>query len=550
MAITLSNNFITELRRSPNTPNVIIEIEFDSGTRKFGYHAGGFTDVLPVLKSVSSLQNKIDTKDGFTTLGQISIVITGRENFKDIIKDEYLKNRRVTRKDGFVASGFDYSDYADTFTGTIQKWSRKGDELTLVVSDDLIEAKKKIPVENSTNTQLIDYRDTNPVDIMKDILTTQLGIDAAYVNTTQFDNERDTWLNTWKYSRVLTKPEDAIKYLNELQQETLSFLIHDGEKISYKYFGPATPTQGVPSLDDNNNLLSESITQKSGYDDNFYNRVVLYYNYDESGNDDPENFESVYIASDASSQDSSEWDETKTKVVKSKWIRTMTFNQPTNITGVTIYHISANHDLGTAELTYNSTSKELQWESPSGFNGKEVVLDRDGLFTLENLDKSRTIRVVVDTASLPISGSPSDEIAITSLDGGSHAAALANKLLRRYRDPVSTVGFGLDINDVSNNSEFIKPTDLIDVTTDEACDKGQNDRINERLMITSIRPDFTASKVKIEAVQARMSRRYGFIAPAGYPDYPSATDEQRQYAFIGDASNNVDGGTVDGYYIW
>ncbi|NIW98780.1 MAG: hypothetical protein GWN13_11135, partial [Phycisphaerae bacterium] len=125
---------------------------------------------MPVLKSVSSLQNKIDTKDGFTTLGQISIVITGRENFKDIIKDEYLKNRRVTRKDGFVASGFDYSDYADTFTGTIQKWSRKGDELTLVVSDDLIEAKKKIPVENSTNTQLIDYRDTNPVDIMKDIL--------------------------------------------------------------------------------------------------------------------------------------------------------------------------------------------------------------------------------------------------------------------------------------------------------------------------------------------------------------------------------------------
>ena len=57
-------------------------------------------------------------------------------------------------------------------------------------------------------------------------------------------------------------------------------------------------------------------------------------------------------------------------------------------------------------------------------------------------------------------------------------------------------------------------------------------------MLTSVRPDFQASKVSIEAVQTKMYRKYGFIAPAGYPDYPSATTAQREYAFIGRASDN------------
>jgi hypothetical protein len=69
-------------------------------------------------------------------------------------------------------------------------------------------------------------------------------------------------------------------------------------------------------------------------------------------------------------------------------------------------------------------------------------------------------------------------------------------------------------------------------------------------MITSLRPDFLWHTAKVEAVQTKMYRRYGFIAPAGYPDYPSASAAQRERAFIGDASNKVNGGTEDGYYIW
>lgn len=310
MAITLTAAYLAELKKGTNTPNVILDVALDSGTLKWGYSTGGFSDVLPILKAVGSLQNKLDPKGGYATRGEISVVITGRDNFKDLIKDDYLKNRRVTRKDGFVVSGFQYSDYAATYSGKIIDWSRKGDQLTLVIADDMVDTAVKIPTENSTKTQYLDYTNSgagmNPVDIMTDILLTQLGIASGYVDSAQFTSERDLWLNSWKFSRVITEPRAAKQYLNELQAETNSFIVHDGEKISYKVFAPPMPGTSVEGWDDASNIIVDSFSQKSGYRDHFFNRIVFYYDFDESGSDKEENFEAAVIAVDSASQGSGE----------------------------------------------------------------------------------------------------------------------------------------------------------------------------------------------------------------------------------------------------
>src|SRR3990167_9311347 len=211
--MALSSNFIVELGKNVNQPNVIIELSLDgSVTKKYGYHTGGMTDVIPALKSVSSLQNKLDTKEGFATRGQITFTITGRDNFKTLVSTYYLKNRMATRKDGFVASGFVYADYAATFAGKITDWSRNGDDLTITVADFLVDTTKKIPEENETKTQYLDYLDDNPVDVMKNIIITQLGIAAGNVDSTTFDVERDRWLNGWKVNRIITEPKTATEY--------------------------------------------------------------------------------------------------------------------------------------------------------------------------------------------------------------------------------------------------------------------------------------------------------------------------------------------------
>lgn len=550
MAITLSPAYLAELKKGKNEPVVILELVLDSGTLKFGTSHGGFSDVHAIVKSVSSLQNKLDTKSGFATLGQISFVISGRENFRSLIQDNYLKNRRVTRQDGFY--GLSYSDYASTFTGTILDWSRKGDDLTITVADDAIKTTKKIPEENITKTQSLDYSNTNPVDIMQNILKTQLGIDASFVDDTQFDFEQTTWLAGWIFDRVLTSPKEAIKYLGELQVETNSFIVHDGEKITFKVFAPPIPGSAPDVWTDDHHILKDSFSVKSGYKDSFFNRVVVYYNYDESNSDKEENYDNAIIAIDAASQSSGEWDEVNTKTIKSKWIRTHTFTKPSNITGLTLYHVSSSNGLGSGTLTFNQAANTLTWTAPSGSAGEAVKLSKNGKFQVFDADKTKFVRVLVVAASLP-GGNQNDTITTTSLDGTKYATSLASQILRRYRNPIASVTFGIDINNVVRNNTFMKPTDFVDLTTDEASEFGDSTWVNERMFVTSIRPDFATGKVKMEMIESKLVNKYGFIAPAGQNDYDTASGSEKERAYIGRASDNkvYDGAAyVPGYYIW
>lgn len=559
MAVTLSAKYQAELRKGVNQPNTIVELSLTGGTRKWGMHDGGFPDVELVLDSVSSLQNVLDTKKGYSTRGKVNVVIEGRTNFKNLIRDEYLKNRRIAIKQGFVVDGFTYADYADVFTGKILDWKRKGDRLTLTMGDDLlVEGKTKLPVENDTKTQSIDYRNTNAVDVMLDILTNHLGLSTAIVDVPQFESERDTWLSGYNVNRVLTKPEAADKILNDLQVETNSFIVHDGEKISLKYFGPTLPGQTTPKWNDDDNIDLDTITQESGYNnDHFFNRLVIAYDYDENGGDVKlENFESRYIAIDAGSQSTAKWDEATTRTIKAKWLKSFTHTQTTNMTGVDVFHTSFNNSTGIGVLDYNSTFNTLTYTAPGGVEGNAVTLNNSGKFRVNDEDVTKYVRVNVETSSLPVIDK-TDNITLAGLQGGTQAKILGNRLLQRYRDPVMQLGFSIDLNDGIVNSKFIKPTDLIDITTDEACEKDKNTLVNERMMLTKVRPNFSNNRLDVEVIKTALpsidSVKWGFIAPSGFPDYSSASISQREYAFIGRASDNkvFDGSTfVEGYSIW
>ncbi len=552
MSITFTTNFLNQLKLSPNLPNAVMEVALDSGAVKWGFSPGGFTDVVPILGAVSSFQNKLDTKNGFSTRGQITFTVGGRGNFKNVVANNYLKNRRVTWKQGFVAAGFGYTDYAGLFAGRILDWSRKGDDLTVTVTDDLIDATKKLPVENASKTQCTDFRNTNPADIMSALLTDGtkgLGISSSFVNTAQFASERDNWLNGWAFDRVITDPKAANEHLNELQEQTNSFLFNDGSQISFKVFAPPLPSASVQEWTDSNNILKDSFSEKSGCQDSFFNRIVFYYDYDESQQDNEANYESAYIAADAVSQGSSQWNEIKSKVIMSKWVRSFTHSETANITGMKIYHVSKTNGAGAGTLTYNRANNTLQYTAPGGSIGAAVKLSRDGRYQVFDADQAKYVRVVITAASLP-GTNQTDTVTITTLPGAIYAATVANKLLNRYRDAVPAVSMEVDINDIAYGPDCLKVTDYKDITTDEACKLGAATWSKERVMVTSVRPDFQAHKITVEAIGAAMKRRYGFIAPSGYPDYPSATAAQRKYAFIGDGNNKVNGGTEDGYYCW
>ena len=535
MPITLSTAYLAEIARRINTPNVIMEVTLDSGVVKWGYADGGFIDVVPIIKTVSSSQAKLDTESGWTTRGEITFVIAGRENFKSLIANNYLMNRRVVKKEGFLATGFLYTDYAAVFSGKITDWSRSGDELTLTVSDDLFDTTINIPAENADKTQYIDYTHINPLNAMQNILDTQLGISTAYIDLDKFASERDTWRNGWTYNRVITEPKAAIDYLNELQEETHSYIYHDGAKISLKVFAPSLPSEAVEEWSDNI-ILMDSISQTSGYKDNFFNRIVIYYDYDESGSDNADNYDSAVIVIDATSQGAAQWNDVSSKTIKSKWIRTYRHNMPATIAGCVVYHASKNNGAGNGTLTftYDATNgNTIQWTPPGGSGiGEAIKITENGKFSVYGLDTTKYVDVIITTASLPTSNATAT-LTFTAINGAIYAGYLAQSYLSKYRNPATTFTFDIDLNNVVYNSKYMTVTDYKDITSDEFSEKGVLGWNQERIMLTSIKPDIEAGKITIEGIETGFYYQYGIIAPAGYPDWDSASDAQKAYGYIG-----------------
>ena len=568
--MAISANYLKELNKGVNNPHIIVELEADSGTLKYGLHTGGFSDVLACLKGASSLQNKLNPTKGIGTRGQASFTLMGRDNFKALIRDEYLKNRRVVFKSGFVADGYAYGDYVEFYTGLISDWSRKGDELTITVADDLAaKAIIKIPVLTDANllSTTLNYQNQNPVDIILDMILAKadrtnditgednLDIPLVRVDQANMEAERDDWIPGLKFERVLVEPKPANKYLNELQVEAGCFIFHTGQKIDLKIFAPIRPGVTVDTLTDDWHIIRDTLTQSSGYLSNFYNRIVVYSDYDESGGDDAVNFEHAVMAADATSQGSSAWDEVKTKEIKCKWVRSRTYTQPSNVTGVTIYHISRANGVGAGELNWTAATSTLKWRAPLGAYGETIELTEDGRFQIFDANNQASIRMVVDFSALP-GTDQTDYITISSLAGDTYAETLANRAVIRFRNPVTSVRWSVDINEINNAASFRKPGDFLDMTTDEAFEHGDDTWVGVGLMLTSVRTDFTKRTIAMEAIETKLAgsdynSKTGFIGDGATmaSDYDSATEDDKNYAYIASGTPPELGAAGDPAYV-
>ena len=86
---------------------------------KIGQAHGGFSDVHAALKTVTSNQNTLDLKKGYSSRGNISFTIDSEEIVPGLIANNFLRNVDVIFKEGFIADDFEYSDYNIYFKGRI-----------------------------------------------------------------------------------------------------------------------------------------------------------------------------------------------------------------------------------------------------------------------------------------------------------------------------------------------------------------------------------------------------------------------------------------------
>ncbi len=336
--------------------------------------------------------------------------------------------------------------------------------------------------------------------------------------------------------------------INELDEQTFNIVFPDGDKITCATFAPPLPGQTLPHVQDE--FLRGSVAVKGGMEDNFYNLCVVYYDWDESGGNEAENFDGVVIVSDAASQSASEWDEVARKEIKSKWIRSRTIGQPTTVTGVVVYHVNPKNAVGGGTLDYNNTDKTLKWTSYGDSAGTEVKCDKDGKYQLFSGTTTKYIRVVVTYASLP-TADKQDTLAVSALPGSNLATVLATHWVARYRDPRAELTFDLDLADAVHMDRFLRVSDVLKVSSERIVTKGRLKWDEERIFLISVQPDFGKKRFRISGIQTTFKKRYGFVGPTTLTaDYDGATAAQREYAFIGDGNNYVGAANEDGYYVW
>ena len=87
--------------------------------------------------------------------------------------------------------------------------------------------------------------------------------------------------------------------------------------------------------------------------------------------------------------------------------------------------------------------------------------------------------------------------------------------------------------------------DLVDLRLPYLIDEA-GEMLTQRVLVTKFQE--RASRIELTVLTTTFGRRYGFIAPAGYPVYSGASEAQRRYAYISDAGGFMSDGT-EGYLI-
>lgn len=88
--------------------------------------------------------------------------------------------------------------------------------------------------------------------------------------------------------------------------------------------------------------------------------------------------------------------------------------QPTNVTGVTIHHASADCTAGAGTLTWAIAGTTLTWAAQAGVAGAAVNVGAGGVFTLQTAGGGKSILVSVNAGALPVGNANDADIAVSA----------------------------------------------------------------------------------------------------------------------------------------
>jgi len=159
-------------------------------------------------------------------------------------------------------------------------------------------------------------------DIVYDLLVNFCGVDASYINMTDWDAEQAAYL-TRLYSALLTAPTGVSKLLTELCEQVGILLFWDevNEELILKSVRPNSVSETVTDLTADYHLLADSLKLKDLNDERVNETWIYYGLIDFTKNlEEESNYKLLYVGANVSDQSTNKNRDIRIKKIFSRWI--------------------------------------------------------------------------------------------------------------------------------------------------------------------------------------------------------------------------------------
>lgn len=249
------------------------------------------------------------------------------------------------------------------------------------------------------------YTDTPVNEIVEDLANVYGGIDSAYLDTTNWEDEKDIYLSSYNLSALIVEPTNVETLIGELQEQALFFIWWDERDQLVKFRGVRGVSDIPDTLTAEDHIVGDSfsITHKP---DQRLSQVWMYYNqqrFEESATS-YKAYATQYVIADAVGD---LYGEPSIKKIWGRWIQADDLAQTTTskfllrysaIPAECVFTLDAkDRDYWVGDIVYISHPKDVdefgarnerQWliiqaEEPEvGHNCKYVAIDTSNLGTI------------------------------------------------------------------------------------------------------------------------------------------------------------------------
>lgn len=263
---------------------------------------------------------------------------------KDILSRTYARKARYpAASNGELDAGITDSDTSATLSPTgigdeeypasgyvaigkeIAAFTRSGDTLTLTRAQWGSEAAAASA--GDTVQLCVSYTDENVVDALYDLLTNGAGIPDSYIPYDDgapgdiWDDEKDLWLSASEVTGIVTEPTPVEDIISEWSDHFMFDIWWDlvNQEIPIKALSPEPSGVSIAELDENHNILRDSLKVKKNPDGRVTTVIVRYNKINHAEKNDSENFAKTLVYTNPSAEGADKYNESSIKEIKSKW---------------------------------------------------------------------------------------------------------------------------------------------------------------------------------------------------------------------------------------